>query len=70
MGNFLQTHPPITKAPRFYHILFAQHVSTLNWVLSGAFVILIDILVPTVKKMLSIYGPKISINLCGQSGLG
>jgi hypothetical protein len=29
MKKVLQTHPPI----RFFHTLFAQHVSTLNWVL-------------------------------------
>jgi hypothetical protein len=33
MEKFLQTHPPIAKAIRFFHTLFAQHVSTLNWVL-------------------------------------
>jgi hypothetical protein len=33
MEKFLQTQPPITKAKRFFHTLFAQHVSTLNWVL-------------------------------------
>jgi hypothetical protein len=33
MKKFLQTHPPITKAIRFFHTLIAQHVSTLNWVL-------------------------------------
>jgi hypothetical protein len=30
---FLQTHPPITKALRFLHTLFAQHFQPLNWVL-------------------------------------
>jgi hypothetical protein len=35
--KFLQTHSPITKAIRFFHTLFAQHVSTLNWVLFGCF---------------------------------
>jgi hypothetical protein len=33
MKTFLQTHPPIKKAIRFFHTLFAQHVTTLNWVL-------------------------------------
>jgi hypothetical protein len=32
---FMQTHPSITKAIRFFHTLFAQQVSTLNWVLFG-----------------------------------
>jgi hypothetical protein len=29
----IQELPPITKAIRFFHTLFAQHVSTLNWAL-------------------------------------
>jgi hypothetical protein len=33
MKTFLQTHPPITKTQRVFHSLFAQHVSTLNWIL-------------------------------------
>jgi hypothetical protein len=32
MKIFLPTHPPITKAIRFFYTLFAQHVSTLIWV--------------------------------------
>jgi hypothetical protein len=31
--KILQTHLPITKAMIFFHILLAQHVSALNWVL-------------------------------------
>jgi hypothetical protein len=33
MKKFWKTHPPITKAIIFFHTLFAQHISTLNWVL-------------------------------------
>jgi hypothetical protein len=35
MRKFLHTHTPITWAIRFVHTLFAQHVSTLNWVLEN-----------------------------------
>jgi hypothetical protein len=37
MKKFLQTHPPITKAIRFFHTLLAKHVLTLNWVLFRCF---------------------------------
>jgi hypothetical protein len=33
MKKVLKSHPPITKAVRFFYALFSQHVSTLNWVL-------------------------------------
>jgi hypothetical protein len=33
MKKFLQTHPPITEAIRFFYTLFAQHLSTPTWVL-------------------------------------
>jgi hypothetical protein len=35
----LQTHPPITKAPTFFHILFAQNMfQPLSGLFSGAFI--------------------------------
>jgi hypothetical protein len=40
MGDYFASLPghPVSKAPRIFHILFAQNVSTLNS--SGAFVII------------------------------